>query len=73
MWKRRCPVPPARRRGGGAVKACSRDRFPLAKAQRLIERLPLPAAMPGQGDLSRLLQEEDRREDAREHGLHVEL
>jgi len=57
----------------GTVKACSRDRFPLAEALRLMEQLPLQVAMPGQGELWRLLQEEDRREDAREHGLHVEV
>jgi hypothetical protein len=57
----------------GAVKACSRDRFPLPEALRLVERLPLQVAMPGQGELWRLLQEEDLRKDAREHGLHVEV
>jgi len=57
----------------GAVKACSRDRFPLAEALQLMERFPLQIAMPGQGELWRLLQEGDRREDAREHGLHVEV
>ena len=57
----------------GAVKACSRDRLPLAEALRLVERLPLRVTMPGQGELWRLLQEENLSEDAREHGLHVEV
>jgi len=57
----------------GKVKACSRDRFPPAEALRLVERLPLPVAMPGQGELWQRLQEEELRQDAREHGLHVEV
>jgi len=57
----------------GAVKACSRDRFSPAEALRLVERLPFRVAMPGRGELWRLLQEGDLREDACEHGLHVEV
>jgi len=57
----------------GAVKACSRDRLPLAEALWLMERLPLRVAMPGQGELWRELREAGRREDAREHGLRVEV
>jgi len=55
----------------GTAKACSRKRFPLVEALRLVERLPLPVAAGG--ELSQVLQEQDLREDAREHGLHVEV
>ena len=57
----------------GAVKACSKDRFPLGEVLRLANRLPLPVAMPGRGQLSQRLDEEDLRTDATEHALHVEV
>jgi len=57
----------------GAVKACSRKLYALAEVLRLADRLPMPVAMPGRGELWRQIREEDRREDAREHGLHVEV
>jgi hypothetical protein len=55
----------------GTAKACSRKRFPLVEALRLVKRLPLPVVAGG--ELSQVLQEQDLREDAREHGLHVEV
>jgi len=32
-----------------------------------------PCVTPGRDEFWRRLQEEDQREDAREHGLHVEM
>ena len=55
----------------GAVKACSRKLYPLAEVLRFAGRLPMPVM--ADGELSRLLQERDLREDVREHALHVEV
>ena len=40
---------------GGAAKACSRKRYPLSEVMPLADRLPLPVAMLGQGELWRQL------------------
>jgi len=56
----------------GAVKACSKERFPLGEVLRLADRLPLRVAMRGEGELWKRLEEEGRRVDARERALCVE-
>jgi len=40
----------------GSAKACSKERFALAKAVELATRVPLPVAMPGRGELWRELE-----------------
>ena len=57
----------------GAVKACSKDRIPLGEVLGLADRLPLPVAMPGRGQLSQHMAEEDLRTNARDYALHVEV
>jgi len=56
----------------GTAKACTRDRFPLGEVLRLADQLPMTVAMPGQGKLSRALEEEDLRVNARNDALHME-
>ena len=57
----------------GTGKACSRKRFPLPEALRLMERLPLPVAVTGRRELSRRLEECELGTTAREHALQVEV
>ncbi|MDP2897850.1 MAG: hypothetical protein Q8Q12_15050 [bacterium] len=59
--------------GGGAVKACSKQLYPLGEALKLAERIPMGVACPGRGELWQRLDEEDARARAGERALHVEV
>ena len=53
----------------GASKACARERFSLERVLQLAERLPLPVACAGECELSRQLDEQESRQNARSHAL----
>lgn len=57
----------------GTAKACSLERFPLGEVLRLVDRLPLRVAAPGEGELWKRLDEEDRRATTRFRALHVDV
>jgi hypothetical protein len=57
----------------GEVKACSLERFPLGEVLRMADRLPMRVAKPGEGELWKCLDEEDRRIEAKYHALHAEV
>jgi hypothetical protein len=54
----------------GNVKACSNHRFELPEVLRLAERLPLPVAEPGHGELWRAMEQEESAREARTWVLH---
>jgi len=44
----------------GTAKACTRKQYPLGEVLSLADRLPVPVAMPGSGELWKALAQETR-------------
>jgi len=56
----------------GSVKACSRERLDLRTVLELAERVPLPVASPGEGELWRALEREENTREARSRVLYAD-